>query len=182
MSAEAFVAPPAPGEVYLGRDLIAERVAELGAAISRDHRGQDLVLVSVLKGAAVFLADLSRAITIPHRIDFMAISAYRGSQSVSPARLRLLKDLDRPIRGADVVIVEDAIDTGLTLHSLLKSLRFRAPASLDVCTLLDRPYRRLVETPVRYSGFTATDEFVVGYGFDYRQQFRGLPDIHVLDS
>ncbi len=112
----------------------------------------------------------------------MAISAYRGSQSVSPARLRLLKDLDRPIRGADVVIVEDAIDTGLTLHSLLKSLRFRAPASLDVCTLLDRPYRRLVETPVRYSGFTAIDEFVVGYGFDYRQQFRGLPDIHVLDS
>jgi hypoxanthine phosphoribosyltransferase len=181
-SAAASLAEPRPGEVYLRRDVIAERVAELGAAISRDHRGCDLVLITVLKGAAVFLADLSRAITVPHRLEFMAISAYSGASAGSMGRIRLLKDLDQPIRGAHVVIVEDVIDTGLTLHSLLKALRFRAPASIEVCTLLDRPYRRLVETPVRYSGFTARDEFVVGYGFDYRQRFRELSDIHVLDT
>ena len=139
-------------------------------------------MVTVLKGAVVFLADLSRAITIPHRLEFMAISAYRGTTAGSTGRIRLLKDLDRPVRDAHVVIVEDVIDTGLTLHSLLKTLRFRGPASIEVCTLLDRPYRRLVEIPVRYSGFTAVDEFVVGYGFDYRQRFRDLPDIHVLET
>ena len=138
-SAAASLAEPRPGEVYLRRDVIAERVAELGAAISRDHRGCDLVLITVLKGAAVFLADLSRAITVPHRLEFMAISAYSGASAGSMGRIRLLKDLDQPIRGAHVVIVEDVIDTGLTLHSLLKALRFRAPASIEVCTLLDRP-------------------------------------------
>ena len=110
----------------------------------------------------------------------MAISAYRGATAGSSGRIRLLKDLDQPVRGAHVVIVEDVIDTGLTLHSLLKTLRFRGPESIEVCSLLDRPYRRLVETPVKYSGFTALDEFVVGYGFDYRQRYRDLPDIHVL--
>lgn len=182
MSAAAEIRPaPRPGEVFLQRDTISARVAELGAEISRDYRGKELVLVTVLKGAAVFLADLSRALSVPHRIDFMAISAYRGTAHGSGARIRLLKDLDRPVRDAHVVIVEDVIDTGLTLHSLLRSLRFRGPASLEVCTLLDRPYRRLADTPVRYSGFTALDRFVVGYGFDHRQQFRGLPDIHVLE-
>lgn len=183
MSAAADpLAPCTPGDIYLGRELIADRVAELGEAISRDYRGRELVMVTVLKGAVVFLADLSRAITVPHRLEFMAISAYRGTTAGSTGRIRLLKDLDRPVRDAHVVIVEDVIDTGLTLHSLLKTLRFRGPASIEVCTLLDRPYRRLVDIPVRYSGFTAVDGFVVGYGFDYRQQFRDLPDIHVLES
>jgi hypoxanthine phosphoribosyltransferase len=172
---------PRPGEVYLGRELIADRVAELGATISRDYRGRELVMITVLKGAVVFLADLSRAITIPHRLEFMAISAYRGATAGSTGRIRLLKDLDHPVRGAHVVIVEDVIDTGLTLHSLLKTLRFRGPESIEVCTLLDRPYRRLVDIPVRYSGFTALDQFVVGYGFDHRQRFRDLPDIHMLE-
>jgi hypoxanthine phosphoribosyltransferase len=181
VSAHALpVEVPVPGEVYLGRELIADRVAELGAAISRDYRGRELVLLTVLKGAVVFFADLSRAISIPHRLEFMAFSSYRGGSGGQHERIRLLKDLDRPVRDAHVVIVEDAIDTGLTLHSLGQTLRFRGPASIEVCTLLDRPYRRLVDCPVRYSGFTALDQFVVGYGFDYRQQFRDLPDIHVL--
>jgi len=166
-----------PGAVFLHRDTIAGRVAELGAQIGRDHRGHELVLVTVLRGAVVFLTDLSRAIPIPHRLDFMAFTSYRGGGG----RIRLLKDLDRPVRDQHVVIVEDVIDTGLTLHALRTMLRFRGPASIEVCTLLDRPYRRLVDVDVRYRGFTATDRFVVGYGFDHRQWFRNLPDIHVLD-
>jgi hypoxanthine phosphoribosyltransferase len=169
-----------PGDVYLSQELIASRIGELAADIGRDYRGKELVLVTVLKGAAMFLADLSRALSIPHRLEFMAISAYRGSTPTSAGRIRLLKDLDQPVRGAHLLIVEDVIDTGLTLHALKKTLRFRAPASIEICTLLDRPYRRLVETDVRYSGFTASDRFVVGYGFDHRQRFRNLPDIHLL--
>lgn len=179
MSVPAVAAPmPMPGEVFLHRDTIAARVAELGAQIARDHRGDELVLVTVLRGAVIFLTDLSRAIPMPHRIDFMAFTAYRGGGS----RIRLVKDLDRPIRDQHVVIVEDVIDTGLTLHALRTMLRFRGPAAIEVCTLLDRPYRRLVEVDVRYRGFTATDRFVVGYGFDHRQRFRHLPDIHLLDG
>ncbi len=166
--------------MYLSREVIAARVAELGAQIGRDYRGRQLVLVTVLKGATIFLADLSRAIPIPHRIDFMAISAYRGAAPGSSGRIRLLKDIDRPVRGCDVLIVEDVIDTGMTLNYLLKVLRFRGADSVEVCTLLDRPYRRLVEIDVRYVGFTASDDFVVGYGFDFRQRFRNLPDVHLL--
>ena len=173
---------PAPGAIFLSRDTIASRVQELGAQISRDYRDRDLVLVTVLKGAVIFLADLSRALTVPHRLEFMAISSYRGASHHSSGRIRLLKDLDAPVRGQHLVIVEDVVDTGLTLHSLLKMLRFRGPASIGICTLLDRPYRRLVDIPVRYSGFTASDEFVVGYGFDHRQRFRNLPDIHLLEG
>jgi hypoxanthine phosphoribosyltransferase len=173
--------PPEPGPVFLTRDMLAARVAELGAQISRDHRGGELVIVTVLKGAVVFLADIARALTVDHRLEFMAISAYRGASKSSSGRIRLLKDLDAPVRGQQLLIVEDVIDTGLTLHTLLKQLRFRGPASVEICTLLDRPYRRLVDLPVRYSGFTAPDEFVVGYGFDHRQRFRNLPDMHVLE-
>ncbi|MGZ4431368.1 MAG: hypoxanthine phosphoribosyltransferase [Gaiellales bacterium] len=181
MSVAARPAPlPEPGEVYLSREVIAARVAELGAQIGRDYRGRQLVLVTVLKGATIFLADLSRAIPIPHRIDFMAISAYRGAAPGSSGRIRLLKDIDRPVRGCDVLIVEDVIDTGMTLNYLLKVLRFRGADSVEVCTLLDRPYRRLVDIDVRYVGFTASDDFVVGYGFDFRQRFRNLPDVHLL--
>jgi hypoxanthine phosphoribosyltransferase len=152
------------------------------AAIARDHRdtGRELVLLTVLKGAVIFLADLSRELQVPHRLEFMAISAYRGAQHGSSGRLRLLKDIDRPVRDCDVLIVEDVVDTGLTLNSLLKMLRFRGAASVEVCTLLDRPYRRLAVITPRYTGFTAPDDFVVGYGFDHRQRFRNLPDIHLL--
>lgn len=167
-----------PGDVFLHRDTIAARVAELGAQIGRDHRGHELVLVTVLRGAVIFLTDLSRTIPIPHRLEFMACTSY----GTGGGRIRLLKDLDRPIRDQHVIIVEDVIDTGLTLHALKTMLRFRGPASIEVCTLLDRPYRRLVDVDVRYRGFTATERFVIGYGFDHRQRFRHLPDIHVLEG
>ena len=167
-----------PGEVFLHRDTIAARVAELGAQIGRDHRDHELVLVTLLRGAVIFLTDLSRAIPIPHRLEFMACTSY----GTGGGRIRLLKDLDRPIRDQHVIIVEDVIDTGLTLHALRTMLRFRGPAAIEVCTLLDRPYRRLVDVDVRYRGFTATERFVVGYGFDHHQRHRHLPDIHVLEG
>jgi len=170
---------PAPGEVYLPAELLAARVAELAAAIDRDHRGMPLVLVAVLKGAALFAADLSRALTIPHRLDTMALSAYSTTAGRS-GRMRLLKDLDAPVRGRQVVVVEDVIDTGLTMHNLVRSLRARGPASVRICTLLDRPHRRLVELDVPYVGFTASERFVVGYGLGHHQRFRNLPDIHFL--
>jgi hypoxanthine phosphoribosyltransferase len=172
-------AVPAPGEVYLPAELLAARVRELAGAIDRDHRGRPLVLVAVLKGAAVFAADLSRAVTAPHRLDTMALSTYSGADPRS-GRIRLLKDLDRPVRGEDVVVVEDVIDTGLTMHNLIRSLRVRAPESVRICTLLDRPHRRLVELGVAYVGFTAAERFVVGYGLGHHQRFRNLPDIHFL--
>ena len=174
------VAQPEPGEIVYSAGLIAARVAELGRRISGDYHDRNLVLVTVLKGSTVFLADLSRQITIPHRLEFMAISAYRGSVTASSGRIRLLKDVDRPVRGDHVLIVEDIVDTGLTLNYLFKTLRFRGAASVEVCTLLDRPYRRLIEIEPRYIGFTAPDDFLVGYGFDYRQRFRNLPDIRLL--
>ncbi len=172
-------AGPAPGEVYLSAELIAARVGELAATLDRDHRGRPLVLVAVLKGAAVFAADLSRALTVPHRLDTMALSAYSGADGHG-ARIRLLKDLDRPVRGHHVVVVEDVIDTGLTMHNLVRSLRARAPESVGLCTLLDRPHRRLVELDVSYVGFTASERFVVGYGLGHHQRFRNLPDVHFL--
>jgi hypoxanthine phosphoribosyltransferase len=171
---------PEPGEIVYSAELIRGRVVELGRRISGDYHNRSLVLVTVLKGSTLFLADLSRQLTIPHRLEFIAISAYRGSSTGSSGRIRLLKDIDRPVRGADVLIVEDIVDTGLTLNYLFKTLRFRGAASVEVCTLLDRPYRRLVEIEPRYIGFTAPDDFLVGYGFDHRQRFRNLPDIHVL--
>jgi hypoxanthine phosphoribosyltransferase len=172
-------ASPAPGEVYLSAELLAARVAELAAAVDRDHRGRPLVLVAVLKGAAVFAADLSRSLTTPHRLDTMALSAYSGADRRS-GRIRLLKDLDEPVRGQHVVVVEDVIDTGLTMHNLLRSLRARSPASVRICTLLDRPHRRLVELDVAYVGFTAAERYVVGYGLAHHQRFRHLPDVRFL--
>jgi hypoxanthine phosphoribosyltransferase len=174
------VAQPEPGEIVYSAGLIAARVAELGRRISGDYHDRNLVLVTVLKGSTVFLADLSRQIRIPHRLEFMAISAYRGSVTASSGRIRLLKDVDRPVRGDHVLIVEDIVDTGLTLNYLFKTLRFRGAASVEVCTLLDRPYRRLIEIEPRYIGFTAPDDFLIGYGFDHRQRFRNLPDIRLL--
>ena len=170
---------PLIAEVLVGAEELRGRVVELGAEISRDYAGLDPVLVGVLKGAVFFIADLVRTITVTCEIDFMAVSSY-GNTTDSSGVVRILKDLDTVIEGRHVLIVEDIVDTGLTLNYLFTTLRFRGAASVEVCTLLDRPYRRLIEIQPRYVGFTAPDAFVVGYGFDYRQRFRNLPDIHLL--
>jgi hypoxanthine phosphoribosyltransferase len=157
-------------------------VRELGREIVRDYAERDLLLVAALKASFVFLADLSRAIPIPHALDFVELASYgTDSDTGGHARIRFLKDLDTEIAGRDVLIVEDVIDTGLTLNYLSRALRLREPASLAVVTLLDRPYRRLVEDlPVRYVGFTVPDELFVGYGFDLEERYRNLPDLLVL--
>lgn len=159
---------------------ISEKVAELGFSISRDYEGLDLVLVNVLKGGVVFLADLIRAIDIPITIDFMAVTSY-GAASQTSGVVRVLKDLDEDVEGRHVLVVEDIIDTGLTLGYLLKNLKVRNPATLNVCTLLDKSARRLLlDLPIKYKGFDIPDKFVVGYGLDYRQKYRNLPYIGVL--
>jgi hypoxanthine phosphoribosyltransferase len=156
-------------------------VSELGEQIATDHAGSDLLLVSVLRGAFIFVADLSRAISVPHAIEFVALAGY-GGRLGGRSTIRLIKDLDTPIDGRDVLVIEDVVDTGLTLNYLLKSLRLRGPRDISVCTLLDRPYRRLVDDlPIRYVGFTVPDEFFVGYGFDLDQRYRGLPDLRVVN-
>lgn len=183
--------PPAPrtpppdrsliGEVHLSAERIAARVAELGAAITADYRDRDLFLVSVLKGAVFFMADLARAIELPLEMDFLAISSYQQDHEDQNRRaIRFIKDLERPLDGRDVLVVEDIVDTGLTLNYILRSLALRGPRSLEVCTLLDRPYRRIADVEVRYSGFTVPDDFFVGYGFDYRQFYRNLPHLAFL--
>jgi hypoxanthine phosphoribosyltransferase len=160
------------------------RVRELGRELARDYDGLEPLLVAPLKASVVFVADLSRALRIPHGLDFLELASYAaGADRGGHARIRLLKDLDAEIADRHVVIVEDVIDTGLTLNYLCKTLTLRAPASLAAITLLDRPYRRLVENlPVRYVGFTVPDELFVGYGFDLDERFRNLPDLHVLES
>ena len=157
---------------------------ELAREITRDYDGREPLLVAPLKASFVFLADLSRAVPIPHGIDFLELASYAaGADSGGHARIRLLKDLDTELAGRDVIVVEDVIDTGLTLNYLCKTLALRDPASLAAVTLLDRPYRRLVEDlPVRYVGFTVPDELFVGYGFDLEERYRNLPDLHVLES
>jgi hypoxanthine phosphoribosyltransferase len=166
--------------VYLAREQLARRVRELGADIARDYTGRDLLLVAVLRGAFVFLADLSRAVAIPHALDFVSLAGY-GHQLGRSSAVRIMKDLDRPIEGRHVLVVEDVVDTGLTLNYLLKTLSLRYPADLAVCTLLDRPYRRLCDDlPIRYVGFAVPDEFFVGYGFDLGGRYRGLPDLRVV--
>jgi hypoxanthine phosphoribosyltransferase len=161
------------GPVYLPAAAIAERVGELAAAIDRDHRGAPLTLVAVLKGAVVLCADLSRAVSIPHRIDTIQLTPYRGDGG----RIRLTKDLDRPVRGEHVIVVEDVVDTGLTLLNVVRALSARGAARVDVCALLDRPHRRLAELDIRYLGYTASERPVVGYGLGHRERHRSLPDI-----
>jgi len=169
------------GDVYLNAEAIAARVAELGTEIETDYRDGDLLLVSVLKGAVFFMADLARAIDLPLEMDFMAISSYQQDREDQDRRaIRFMKDLEQPLQGRDVLVVEDIVDTGLTLHYILRSLGLREPRSLEVCTLLDRPYRRITDVHVRYSGFTIPDDFFVGYGFDYRQLYRNLPYLAFL--
>jgi hypoxanthine phosphoribosyltransferase len=168
--------------VYLSREELQTRVRELGRELARDYDGRDPLLVAPLKASLVFLTDLSRALEIPHGIDFLELASYAsGADTGGYARIRLLKDLDTEIAGRHVVIVEDVVDTGLTLNYLCKTLELRDPASLTAVTLLDRPYRRLVEDlPVRDVGFTVPDELFVGYGFDLQERYRNLPDLHVL--
>ena len=155
---------------------------ELGREITRDYEGLEPMLVAPLKASLVFVADLSRAVPIPHGLDFVELASYgAGADTGGHSRIRLLKDLDAEIAGRHVLIVEDVVDTGLTLNYLCKTLALREPGSLAAVTLLDRPYRRLVEDlPVRYVGFTVPDELFVGYGFDLQERYRNLPDLHVL--
>lgn len=166
--------------VLITESQIQDRIRALGAQISRDYVASTPLLVSVLKGALYFMADLTRAITVPMTMDFMAITSY-GDTTTPSGAVRLIKDLDEQIAGRHVVLVEDIIDTGLTAAYLLRTLRARDPASLRVCTLLDKTARRIVDTlPITYRGFEIPDEFVVGYGLDYRQLYRNLPFIGVL--
>jgi hypoxanthine phosphoribosyltransferase len=157
-------------------------VRELGAEIGRDYAKRDLLLVVVLRGAVVFGSDLSRAVPLLHELDFVSLAGYGGpSGGGSRGAVRFMKDLDASIEGRDVLVVENVVDTGLSLNYLLKALEARRPRDLAVCALLDRPYRRLVDDlPLRYAGFTAPDEFFVGYGFDLDGRYRGLPDLHVM--
>ena len=182
-AAEA-VQPPPPdrriGEVYLSAEEIAARVAQLGEQIGADYAGREPILIGCLKSSFIFLADLARALPITHRIDFVELAGYGGRGTGGSAAIRLLKDLDLDIVGQDIVLVEDVVDTGLTLHTLTRTLGLRNPRSIAGVTLLDRPYRRLVEDlPVRYVGFTVPDEFFVGYGFDLDERYRNLPDLHL---
>jgi hypoxanthine phosphoribosyltransferase len=175
------MADPAIGETLVPADELQRRVEELAAEISRDYEGRDLVMIGILKGAVLFLGDLMRYATVPCEIDFMAVSSY-GSQTDSSGVVRILKDLDSSIEGRDVLIVEDIIDSGLTLHYLLRSLRARNPASLEVCSLLTKPDRRRVDLPIRYVGFEIPNKFVIGYGLDYAQRYRNLDYVAVLNA
>ena len=166
-------------EVLLDADTISARVVELGAQLAADYAGREPVLVSVLKGSIVFLADLIRATDLPLSVDLMEVSSY-GSGTESSGQVRILKDLSKSIDGREVVVVEDIIDTGLTLNYLLRYLGEREPASIRVCCLLDKPARRLAEIEIDYRGFTIPDRFVIGYGLDYGERYRNLPYIGVL--
>jgi hypoxanthine phosphoribosyltransferase len=167
-------------EVLVSEDQIQAKVLELGARISADYAGRQLTLVSVLKGSLPFMADLMRSITVPVRIDLMEVSSYGGSSTESSGLVRILKDLSASIADEHVLLVEDIIDTGLTLNYLVRYLRGKSPASLRICTLLDKPARRLVEIPVDYTGFTIDDRFVVGYGLDFGEFYRNLRYVGVL--
>jgi len=167
------------GEILVQADDLRHRVRELGEEISRDYADRDLLLIGVLKGAVFFLADLMRHIEIPCEVDFMAVASY-GSATESSGVVRILKDLDTPIEGRDVLIVEDIVDSGLTLQYLMRTLRARSPASLEVCALLTKPERREVELPARYIGFEIPNKFAIGYGLDHAERYRNLPFVAVL--
>ena len=166
-------------EILIDRDVLQRRIQELGEEISADYAGRDLLLVGVLKGAVFFMADLMRRLTIPCEIDFMAISSY-GDSTDSSGVVRILKDLDINIEGRDVLIVEDIIDSGLTLSYLMRNLEAREPASLEICALLTKPERREIDVPVRYVGFEIPNRFVIGYGLDFAERYRNLPYVGVL--
>jgi hypoxanthine phosphoribosyltransferase len=169
------------GEIYLEAGEIAARVGELGAEVARDYAGLEPMLVGSLKAGVVFTIDLSRTTPILHHLDFVEIAGYGGQDTGGHTQIRFLKDLDAEIADRHVLLVEEVVDTGLTLNYLVRSFRLRGPASLAACALFDRPYRRLVEDlPLRYVGFTIPDEFFVGYGLDLEERYRNLPDLHLL--
>jgi hypoxanthine phosphoribosyltransferase len=169
----------AVGEILIDEDTLAARVAGLGAEVSADYEGRDLLLIGVLKGAVFFMADLMRHLTVPCEVDFMAISSY-GDSTDSSGIVRILKDLDINIEGRHVLVVEDIIDSGLTLSYLMRNLESREPATLEVCALLTKPARREIDVPVRYVGFEIPNKFVVGYGLDFAERYRNLPYVAVL--
>ena len=173
------MAEPGVGEILVQRDELQHRVRELAQHSSHDYEGRSLFLVGVLKGAVFFLSDLMRHLEVPCELDFMAVSSY-GSSTDSSGIVRILKDLDAPIEGREVLIVEDIVDSGLTLSYLLRTLRARNPASLEVCALLTKPERRKVELPIKYVGFEIPNRFAVGYGLDHGERFRNLPYVAVL--
>ncbi len=166
-------------EVLISTDALAARVRELGEQISADYAGRSILMVGVLRGAVIFMADLARAISRPVAIDFIAVSSY-GASTHSSGVVRIIKDLDEDIAGKHLLIVEDIIDSGLTLKYLYDNLQSRKPASVRICTLLSKPSRRKVDVPVDYNGFTIPDDFVVGYGLDFAEKYRNLPFVGVL--
>jgi hypoxanthine phosphoribosyltransferase len=172
---------PAVGQILVQPDDLWHRVKQLADEISRDYEGRELLLVGVLKGAVFFLSDLMRQLEVPCEVDFMAVSSY-GSSTESSGVVRILKDLDTPIEGRDVLVVEDIVDSGLTLKYLLKTLSARGPASLEVCALLEKPERRKVDLQIRYTGFEIPNRFVIGYGLDHLEQYRNLPYVAVLNQ
>lgn len=166
-------------EILFDESTISNKVNELGSIISKEYAGEDLIVIGVLKGANVFLSDLIRKISIPITIDFMAVSSYGHSTETSGV-VKIIKDLDNSIEGKNILIVEDIIDTGLTLKYLLENLHSRNPKSISICTLLDKPERRKVNIDIDYAGFKIPDEFIVGYGIDYAEKYRNLPFIATL--
>ena len=167
------------GEILVQADELQHRIKEMAAEVSRDYADKDLLLIGVLKGAVFFLADLMRQLDVPCEVDFMAVASY-GSSTDSSGVVRILKDLDAPLEGRDVLIVEDIVDSGLTLQYLMRTLEARGPASLAVCALLTKPERRKVDMPARYVGFEIPDKFAIGYGLDYAERYRNLPYVAAL--
>lgn len=166
--------------VLLSEEEVNARIKEIGEQISRDYEGKEVHLVCVLKGGTFFMCELAKRITVPVSMDFMSVSSY-GNGTESSGAVKIVKDLDDPLMGKDVIIVEDIVDSGRTLSYLMELMRDRGPRSLALCTLLDKPDRRVVEVPVTYTGFRIPDEFVVGYGLDYAQRYRNLPFIGVVE-
>ena len=166
--------------ILVTEEQLQAKVAQLGARISQDYAGKDLLLVSILKGAVVFMADLMRAVTIPCSIDFMVVSSYGGTNTESTGLVKIVKDLDADLSGREVLIVEDVLDTGVTLSNLVPMLRMRHPNSVKICAILDKPARRKTSITADYRGFEVPDAFVVGYGLDYDEKYRNLPFVGVL--
>ena len=172
---------PRVGEILIPEEDLSRRVAELADEISADYAGREVLVIGVLKGAIFFISDLVRRLSVPCRLDFMAVSSY-GSSTDSSGIVRILKDLDAPIENRDVLIVEDIVDSGLTLSYLFRMLRGRNPATLEVCALLTKPERREVDLPIKYVGFEIPNRFAIGYGLDFAERFRNLPYVAVLEG
>src|SRR4051812_5885754 len=171
---------PKIGEILVQPDDLKQRVRTLGEQVTAEYADRDLLLIGVLKGAVFFLSDLMRHIEVPCEVDFMAVASY-GSSTDSSGVVRILKDLDAPLEGRDVLIVEDIVDSGLTLQYLMRTLEARKPASLEVCALLTKPDRRKIDMPARYIGFEIPDRFAIGYGLDYAERYRNLPYVAALE-